>query len=659
MELSILELILCIFFTALAVTVLFRKLRLSIILGYLVVGALVGPHALGLAHNSQFAKDLAEFGIVFLMFTVGLEFSLPKLFALRKSVFVIGSLQVFLTTSITAFVGFLLGMTKLSAVAVGSVVAMSSTAIVIKQLNDQSELLSRHGLNAVGILLFQDLAVIPIIILIAGLAQGTQKSLSLILAGALIKGLIAIFLIFLIGRWLLRPLFHSISKTRAIELFTLTVLLVTLFCAWLTNLFGLSYALGAFLAGLMLAETEFRHQIEVEIRPFRDILLALFFITIGMLADISTWYKTSLWIGLLVFALVIGKMALISCISYFAKIELPVALRTGIVLAQGGEFSFAILTLALSNGILPGDYGQVVLAALLISIALAPILIRFNKEITTFLIPRPTKISNINAQRKIIHQTKSLKQHAIICGYGRVGQHIARLLDKVKFPYISLDLDAELVKSASLAGEHVIYGDPVHPGILKAAGIDHAKILVISFSDLNASIKILSMVRQTHPNLPILIRCRDEFELKQLKTFGAKNIIAELFEASLTLSHQLLNLIEIPQSKIAELIQDIRHKDYDLLQKVFSGSQRERSHAGVAPEELKPFFIPDGAFAINKNLKELRLKKFGVEIFAIRRGESKVLKPRTNVKIQPEDILILYGSSDNLEVAENILINGN
>lgn len=658
MELSILELILCIFFTVLAVTVLFRRLRLSIILGYLVVGAMVGPHALGLAHNSQFAQDLAEFGIVFLMFTVGLEFSLPKLFALRKAVFIIGGLQVLLTITFTALVGLFLGMSKLSAVAVGSIVAMSSTAIVVKQLNDQSELLSRHGLNAIGILLFQDLAVIPIIILIAGLARGNQQSLGVILLSALVKGLIAILLIFLIGRWLLKPLFHLISKTRAIELFTLTVLLVTLFCAWLTNLFGLSYALGAFLAGLMLAETEFRHQIEVEIRPFRDILLALFFITIGMLANVQTWYTTWVWIGLLVLALVVGKMIVIMLISYFSKIELPVAGRTGIVLAQGGEFGFAILTLALSNGILPPDYGQVVLGALLISIAIAPILIRYNKEITTFFLPKITKISNIQAERKIIAKAKPLKQHAIICGYGRVGQHIARLLDKVQFPYISLDLDSELVKRAGLAGEKVIYGDPVHPGILKAAGIDHAKILVISFSDLNASIKILSMMKQTHPNLPILIRCRDEFELKQLKTYGAKNVIAELFEASLTLSYHLLQLINVPSNKISEMIQDIRNKDYDLLQKVFSGSTREMTDENVIHEELRPIFIPEDAYAINKNLKELRFKKMGVEIFAIRRGESKFLKPRITVKIQPDDIVILYGSNDNLDHAENILING-
>ena len=342
MELNILEIILCVLVFALMVTSFFRKLRLSIILGYLLAGALVGPNGLGFADNTESVKQLAEFGIVFLMFTVGLEFSLPQLFALRYAVFVIGGLQVLLTITITTAMGFFLGMTTLSALVVGSIVAMSSTAIVVKQMHDQAELHSLHGLNAVGILLFQDLAVIPIIILIAGLAHSHHHTLSTILFYALIKGISAILLIFFIGRWLLRPLFQIISRTRTIELFTLTVLFVTLTSAWLTNLFGLSYALGAFLAGLMLAETEFRHQIEVEIRPFRDILLGLFFMSIGMLTNISTWYQTWPWILLLLIALVIGKMLLITVICRLSGNDLSASSRTGIILAQGGEFGFAI-----------------------------------------------------------------------------------------------------------------------------------------------------------------------------------------------------------------------------------------------------------------------------------------------------------------------------
>lgn len=659
MELNFLEIILCVFFISLAVTLIFRKLRLSIILGYLLVGALLGPHAIGIMHNSSYAKHLAEFGIVFLMFTVGLEFSLPKLFSLRYSVFVIGSLQVLLTILITTVCGIFLGMGKLAALTVGSIVAMSSTAIVVKQLSDQLELQSRHGLNAVGILLFQDLAVIPLIILIAELSQGDESNLVSLLMWALIKGSLAILLIFMAGRWLLKPLFHQISKTRDIELFTLTVLLVTLTGAWLTNLFGLSYALGAFLAGLMLAETEFRHQIEVEIRPFRDILLGLFFITIGMLADVHSWYDTWVWILLLVVALVIGKMLLITIITRLSGNDLPSATRTGIVLAQGGEFGFAILTLALSKSILPADYGQVVLAALLISIAISPILIRFNKKITAFILPKKIKSSEEQAKQHIGSTAKKLKQHIIICGYGRVGQQISRLVDKIKVPFIGLDLDPELIRFATLAGDNVFYGDPTHPGILNAAGLKNAKLLVISFNDLRASIQILSIVKQNHPNLPVLVRCKDEFELKQLKNYGATHIVAEIFETSLTLAYHLLNIIDIPKAKSTQLIQDMRSKDYDLLLKVFTGSYEETMADENAPlGQLKPILITEGDYCVNKKLKDLDLASTGVELIAIRRGETKFLKPHSNTKIEVNNIIIVYGTPTNLEEAEKLLLRG-
>lgn len=490
MELSILEIILCIFILTIMVTVLFRKLKLSVILGYLLVGTIVGPNALGIAHNTQYAKSLAEFGIVFLMFTIGLEFSLPRLFALRKAVFIIGGLQVLLTILITAIIGILLGMTKLSAVAVGSIVAMSSTAIVMKQLKDQRELHSTYGLNAVGILLFQDLAVIPIIILIAGLAHPNQE-LSSILLWAVGKGIVAILLIFMLGRWVMQPLFRIISKTGAVELFTLTVLLVTLTSAWLTNQFGLSFALGAFLAGLMLAETEFRHQIEFEIRPFRDLLLGFFFITIGMLADFHSWLDTWVWILLLVFAIIIGKMLLVALITYLTQHKTETACRTGLVMAQGGEFGFAILTLALSNQILPQDYGQVVLAALLISIALSPLIIRYNATITAFL---------LNIKKSSLEQT--------------MHSPLSDLANK------QIALDASFY------------------------------------------------------------------------------------------------------------------------------------------QRIRPILITEDTFAVNKRLGNLHLNKTQIELLAIRRSTNKHVKPHDELILLPEDILIIYGSEEQLEAAERCLIDG-
>ncbi len=577
MHFDILEIILFVFFIALFVTVIFRQLKLSVILGYLLVGALVGPHALGIVPDTPRINELAEFGIVFLMFTIGLEFSILKLFSLRLSVYITGALQILLSVILTTFIGKLLGMTTLGAIVIGSIVAMSSTAIVAKQLNDQLELHSPHGLFALGILLLQDLAVVLLIILIAGLNSTRHDNLAIILVWALIKGIFAISIISAMGHWLLKPLFRLIAKTRAIELFTLTVLLVTLSSAWITNMLGLSFALGAFLAGMMLAETEFRHQIAVEIRPFRDILLGLFFITIGMLTDVSQWYHTWVWIALLFLTLTVGKMGLITILGYLTGNTLSVSCRTGLILAQGGEFGFALLTLALNEKILRPEYGQVALAALLLSIALSPILIRFNKQIAHFLLFKASKDEDTISEMRVLHAAKRFNQHIIICGYGRVGQHIAHLLDKVNSPYIGLDLDSELVKKAKLAGDNIIYGDPTHPEILEAAQLKYAKVLVISFNDLRAALRILGMVRAKYPTLPVLVRCHDEHELSILKEHGATQVIAELFEESLTLSHHLLQFMNISPQKIAEIMQEVRSKDYEILKKVFVGSFDEEA----------------------------------------------------------------------------------
>jgi monovalent cation:H+ antiporter-2, CPA2 family len=658
MHFTILETILSVFFTALLVSVVFRQLHLPVILGYLLVGALVGPKAFALVPDSAYLNELSEFGIVLLMFTIGLEFSLPKLFALRYAVFVIGGLQVTITILVVTFASQGLGIAPLPAIVIGCIATMSSTAIVLKQLQDQLELYTPHGLNAVGVLLFQDLAVIPFIILIPSLAMGTDQSLTHILLWAFLKGIVAILLIFTVGRWLLRPLFHLIAKTRAVELFTLTVLMVTLTSAWLTHTLGLSFALGAFLAGIMLAETEFRHQIEVEIRPFRDILLGLFFITIGMLTDITSWHKTWHWILLMLSALTVGKMMIVTIISRLSGNDGVTAIRTGIVLAEGSEFGFALLTIALMNGVLPPDYGQVILAALLISIALSPIFIHFNKTITNVLLPKITRAKE--KKLKLARSAKKHKHHVIICGYGRVGQHITRLLGKVNFPYVAIDLDSQLVKNASLAGDDVMYGDPTHPEILKAAGIDHARVIVISFNDLRATTKILAMVKHSYPQLPTLVRCRDESELKQLKEFGATQVIAELFEESLTLSHHLLNLLDIPTEKVVELIQNVRREDYDLLQRVFSSTHEDAEIIRAElQEQLMPIVIPEGAYAINHKISDFNFAKVGVEIVGIRRGQEKYLKTQHNLTLLPNDIIIMFGKASNLEKAERIILQGN
>jgi len=365
--------------------VIFRHLHIPIILGYVLVGIIVGPNVLAWLPNAQVIKDIAEFGVVLMMFTVGLEFSFPKLMTLRRSVFVLGTLQVFFSSMISAIIGVSLGMPLIPSIIIGSIVSMSSTAIVVKQLLYQREINTSHGKNAIGILLFQDLAVIPILILIPSLSLNNHQFILLLLLWSAVKGLTAMLIIFGIGQYLLKPFIKLIAGTQVIELFTLAVLFISVGTAWFTNYLGLSYALGAFLAGMLLAECEFKEQITAEIRPFRDVLLGLFFISIGMLVNISLWTNAWGWIVLLLVGLTIGKGFLITMLSLIFKDDLETATRTGLVLAEGGEFGFAILTIALFHHLLPVEWGQAVLASLLISFMIAPILVRYNKKVSGYL----------------------------------------------------------------------------------------------------------------------------------------------------------------------------------------------------------------------------------------------------------------------------------
>jgi CPA2 family monovalent cation:H+ antiporter-2 len=659
MHFSILQTIIVVLLAALIITVIFRRLHLPDVLGYFIVGAIMGPHALGVIPDLAYIKALAEFGIVFLMFAVGLEFSVAQLLALKKSVFVVGCLQVLCSTIITTLFGMYFGMAMLPALVVGGIAAMSSTAVVIKQLHAQNELHTRHGLNAVGILLFQDIAVIPFIILIVSLSKNTTQTLPFVFLWAFTKGLFAIILIYIVGRWLLKPLFHLIAKTKATELFTVTVLLITLTAAWLTNSLGLSFPLGAFLAAIMVAETEFRHQIEVEIRPFRDILLGLFFITMGMLANITLWPALWVWISLLLVALIIGKIFLITVISRFVRYSYADSLRSGIVLAQGGEFGFAILTLALSHNMLSPEYGQVILAALLISIALAPILINFNKHIAKHLQFTEPVIADQLQQETVFESAKKLSDHIIICGYGRVGQHISHILNEVSYSHICIDQNSELIKKASLVGDLVIYGDASHPGILKAAGIDKAIALAITFNELKSTLKTLSLIKRSHPTLPIFVRCKDKAELTQLKKHRPTKIIAEIFEESITLSRHLLRLIKIPADESFELLKAVRSKNYNFLRHVFPSTTTEGKQKEILEQEIVvPILLGPHAYCIDHQLKDFNFKAIGIEIIAIRRPNSKLIKPNPNTKLCANDIIVVYGNETNVEMTETLLIYG-
>lgn len=556
------EYVLILLAAAVAVAVLFRRIHLPPILGYLAVGVLVGPHALGWIPDTEDIRKLAEFGVVFLLFTIGLEFSLPRLLHLRHALLGLGSAQVLLTALITSVIGALLGMSVEGAVAVGAVVAMSSTAIVTKQLSDQHELHTCHGRNAIGILLLQDLAVVPLLIVVASFTGAADRPLSTVLLWALLKGIAALLLILGLGRWALRPLFRRVAHTRSTELFTLTALLVTLGCAWVTHRMGLSLALGAFVGGIMLAETEFRHQLEANVRPFRDVLLALFFITIGMLLDVGNLPNWWSWVALLFAALVLFKTALIALLARIARADNVTALRTGLVLAQSGEFGFAILSVALHGRLMPPDYGQVVLAALFFSMALSPLLIRYNGTIASALFPSTARVDEGEVKAAVGGLATGLENHVIVCGYGRIGQQIGRYLHEEGLPFLALDLDPVRVQNARLGGEPVSFGDASHPDILEAAGLGRARAVVVSIDDPGAALGITRHVHRTRPELPVLVRTRDQAELERLREAGATEVVPETHEASLMLASRLLFVLGVPGTRVLDKVREARDHHY-------------------------------------------------------------------------------------------------
>jgi len=659
MHVGILDVTIILLTGALITATLFRRFNLPPILGYLLVGVIVGPFGIGLIADTEASSELAEYGVVFLMFTIGLEFSLNKLISMKRIVLGLGGLQVLITTSVALAVALLLGATVKGGIIIGAVVAMSSTAITIKQLHDQSELNTLHGSNALGVLLFQDIAVVAFLILVPSLAGDGTQSILTPLFWALIKAIIVIAAIMLVGRLLLRPLFRSIAVTQSLELFTLAILLVTLSGAWLTEKMGLSLALGAFLAGMMLGETEYRHQIEIEIRPFRDVLLGLFFITIGMLLNLKALPEIWLEVLTLLISIVVAKTIIIMLLSALLKNDKIVALRTGIILAQGGEFGFALLALAMNNHLLHDQTAQIVLAALVFSMALAPFLIRFNHKIAEKIFPKSVQTSTQDVQQTIETSAEHLTNHVIICGYGRVGQSIVRFLEQEGFDFIALDMDPIRVENAKLAGDNVTYGDSKNITMLEAAGLARAKALIISFHDIHSTYKILQQVRQDHRDIPILVRTSDDQNLDELLSAGATEVVPETLEASLMLAFQTLVLLGVPANRALYMIRKVRKDRYELLHRIFpSHDLAALDDFETNREQLAVLNVSPDSKSIDCTLGDINLVDLGLKITAICRDGIKRPDPDLDTVIKAGDVLVLLGTQSQIDRAERILSEG-
>jgi len=640
------------------VVALFRRLKLPPIVGYLAVGMLLGPHLLNLASDG-IAPVLAELGVVFLVFTLGLEFSLPRMVAMGREAIGLGGLQVALTTATFAGLLWAFGTQPLVACVVGGALAMSSTAIVIQQLAEQGELNRTHSRLAVGILLFQDLAFVPLLALESAMSRSEDLFDPWVIVGAVVRAAIALALVLTFLRWIVRPLFHEIGRARSTELFTLAALLVSLGAAWATNAVGLSMALGAFLAGMLLAETEYRHQIEVVIRPFRDVLLGLFFITVGTLLDLSLLSQRLWLVLLLVVGLLIVKASLVTLITRRTAASTRKALRTGIVLAQGSEFGFALLTLMLNQHLADAAVVQPLLAAIVLSMVLSPLLIRHNRGIAAFITRQSSEPPSSQERELAPTQESAKSDHVIVCGFGRVGQNVARVLEGQGFEYIALDMDTQRVRAARQAGDPVVYGDGAQSEILQAVGLDRCSVLVVSFADPDVALHIVRSVRELRPELPILVRTQDDSKLDLLQRAGATEVVPETLEASLMLVSHLLLLLNVPVSRVVKTVGDIRNHRYAMLRRVFRvDDPRRLDQIHEFREELRTVVLPPRAFGVGKRLNDLHLDQTEVTVTAIRREGIVGRQPDASMELREGDVVVLYGTPEALQHAENRLLMG-
>ncbi|MFA6970283.1 MAG: monovalent cation:proton antiporter-2 (CPA2) family protein [Gallionella sp.] len=652
-----LSLVLVLLATAVLVVVVCRILRLPVMLGYLTVGILIGPHAFGWIPDSPSTRHLAEFGVVFLMFSIGLEFSLTRLKAMHRTVFGLGGAQVLATILLVMSMVWLFNMDWRVGLALGGILAMSSTAIVSKMLVERAELNLPYGQQMMGVLLFQDLAVVPLLIIIPALAS-QPDNLPSTLGLAMIKATVVLLILLVFGQRVMRRWFHVVASQKSSELFTLNVLFITLGLAYLTELAGLSLALGAFVAGMLISETEYRYQVEEDIKPFRDVLLGLFFVTIGMMLNLASVLANLGWILLALTMLILLKALLITVLARAFEGDWGIALRSGIGLAQAGEFGFVLLTLAGEAHLLQGATMQITLATMLLSMLTAPFLIQYGEAIARRFSAAEWTNRALQMHQIAIHSMSSTG-HVILCGYGRSGKKLASILEAEKLRFIALDLDSHRVREAAADNKSVVYGDAAKREVLMAAGLMRAKVLVVTYTDKHSALAILRHVKELRPDLPVVVRTNDDTNLDTLKSAGAAEVVAEVLEGSVMLASQALLLAGVPLNRVIRHVQENRARRYAMFSGYLSNSPDD--DLGIS-DEMQPRFLnvllkPD-SFAVGKRLIESELDTLNIEVKALRRYNVHGAQPSEEMILQAGDVLVLLGLPEELQMAETRLHKG-
>ena len=656
MEIPLLNDIVIIFGLSIAILFICHRLRVPTIVGFLLAGILAGPYGLGLVKAVHEVEILAEVGVVLLLFTIGIELSLEKLLQIKKSVLMGGSIQVLLTFSVAFVIARQLGQPVGNSIFIGFLISLSSTAIVLKLMQERAEVDSPHGRTALGILIFQDIIIVPMILVTPLLAGATGDAGESVLV-LIVKGIGIIGLVIVSAKWIVPQVLYQIARTRSQELFLLSIVVICLAVAWITSSAGLSLALGAFLAGLIISESEYGHQALGSILPFRDVFTSFFFVSIGMLLDVGFLFRHPGTIALIA----LGILVLKSIIAGFATVLLGFPLRTsilvGLALSQVGEFSFILSKTGVEHGLLAGNIYQMFLAFTIISMAATPFIIALAPRLADIILRMPLPKRLISGFYPVAEIKIDVKrQHLIIIGFGVSGRNVARAARVAGIPYVIIEMNPETVRSEQAQGEPIYYGDSTQETVLQNANIKDARIVVTAINDPIATRRITEIIRRLNPKVHLIVRSRYLQEMKPLYELGANEVIPEEFETSVEIFTRVLAKYLIPRDEIEALVAEIRSDGYEMLRSLFKESSSFSDLNLQLPDvEISTLRVVERSPLVGKSLAEIELrKKYGVTVLAIRRNSQILSNPNVNIPFCANDVLFVLGPPDKVAKAAGL-----
>ena len=650
MELGFLKSLVIVLGVSALVVFLLHRLKIPSIVGFLVAGAIIGPYGIGVLKDVHSIEIMAEIGVVLLLFTIGIEFSMARLIRIRKAVIAGGGIQVLLTITLSAAAAYLLTGNANRSVFFGFLIALSSTAIVLKMLAEKGETDSPHGRIMVGILIFQDLCVVPLMLLIPALSGDAINMID-----ALIKmgeAVLIITVVLLSARWIVPGLLHQVVRTRSRELFITTIIFLCFGIAFLTSKFGLSLALGAFLAGLIISESEYSHQATSDILPFKDSFIGMFFVSVGMLMDIGYMSDNCLKIAVAV-ALIFGLKIITGIISALSiGSPLRTSIHAGLGIAQIGEFSFVLAVAGKASGIITGEFYQVFLSSSVVTMIMTP-----------FVLKSAPFVSGWITSRHLLKRIASLKRvsegegfprrrhgHVIIIGFGLNGRNLAKILKEAEIPYVVLEMNSDTVREMKKRGEPIYYGDGTSKEILHKIGMDKARLLVVAISDPVSTRRIVSIARHENSDIHIIVRTRYLVEVDELRELGADEVIPEEFETSIEIFSRVLHRYNFPKNVIMDMIDKIRSGSYTALR----GMELPKRHLFEKCEwlpdiEIEGFKVMENSQPIGKSIAELQIrKKTGVTVIAVRRSHEVFTNPEPDFTFRAGDIILFTGERKNM-----------